>query len=376
MNKKVSIVMAILIVVLVGGLMAVLILLMGKRNQAVILEVPSVVQKSHVADATKDAKVNEWEIYQNTAYGYELEYPADWKIGTTFGADPKTFSAPGFTPVDCVDGTVCPSFAIGNVHEIAGGESVEGDVRVNTSDKVIARSEIEISGEKAYFVEYYQTSYGRKDGGTGLVRQEIKLIHKNTVYRFYIDEYNPDINKIKTSADWEYKKVFEHMLETFKFVENNAMDNPQIEKTTEEISYVNKDFKFSVALPTGWEKYQVSVQRDKGDDNHTYIYFMLPTSDKSWSGAYDKNTGKIIPGMVEIFVITAKDLATWNKDIASKECLNNPTPDCPDVNDVLAKDAKYVFTASYGNGMLPVDLQKFVKKGTATEFLEGKFKLL
>jgi putative hemolysin len=143
-----------------------------------------------------------------------------------------------------------------------------------------------------------------------------------------------------------------------------------------EIIYTNTDYGFQVSLPKSWEKYQVSIQRDKGDDKHTYFYFMLPTSDKDWLGSYDKNTGKAIPGMVDIFVITANDLATWNKDLNSTECKENPNPSCPYEGSVVAKNNKYVFDAGYGNGLLPPDVDKFRSAKSAEEFLNGKFKLL
>jgi hypothetical protein len=140
--------------------------------------------------------------------------------------------------------------------------------------------------------------------------------------------------------------------------------------------YKNTDYGFEVSLPMGWEKYQVSVERDKGDTKHTYFYFMLPTTDKTWVGSYNKNTGGVIPGMADIFVITANDLVTWNSDLNSKECKENPNPSCPYEGDVIAKNGKYVFDAGYGNGMLPPDVQKFRVGNSAIEFLSGKFKLL
>jgi hypothetical protein len=151
---------------------------------------------------------------------------------------------------------------------------------------------------------------------------------------------------------------------------------PENSNSVKEAVYTNNDFRFKVTLPKEWEKYQVSVQRDKGDDKHTYIYFMMPTAEKSWNGSYDKNTGKLIPGMADIFVITANDLATWNKDLKSKECKENPNPSCPYEGSVIAKNGKYVFDASYGNGLLPPDVQKFRVGKSAVEFLSGRFMFL
>ncbi|EKE19147.1 MAG: hypothetical protein ACD_9C00118G0001, partial [uncultured bacterium] len=168
----------------------------------------------------------------------------------------------------------------------------------------------------------------------------------------------------------------EAMLNSFRFLDKNYFDNPDFEEDMKKLSYSNEEFGFSVTLPEEWDKYQVSVQNDKGDDKHTYIYFMMPTVDKSWGGSFNKNTGKAIPGMVDIFVITATDLATWNNDTKSKECLENPNPSCPQIESVIGKNEKYVFTASYGNGTLPSDVEKFIEEGSAAKFLQGKFEIL
>jgi hypothetical protein len=165
----------------------------------------------------------------------------------------------------------------------------------------------------------------------------------------------------------EMDDLFQKVFANFKAIGN---------KVASSLIYKNTDYGFQVALPKGWEKYQVSIQWDKGDDKHTYIYFMLPTANKSWVGSYNRNTGKTIPGMVDIFVITANDLNTWNKDLNSTECQENPNPSCPYEGSVVARNNKYVFDASYGNGLLPPDVEKFRSAKSAQEFLTGKFQLL
>jgi len=199
--------------------------------------VPKITQENKQSEKAIDTSA--WKLYQNTAYGYEMKYPNTWEIGTTFGADPNTFSAPDFSLPNCSsNGTgICPSFAIGNVHEIKEGESIKSDINFDKDDRLIVEKNIKISGEDASLIEYYQDGYGRKDGTKGLVRQEIKVIHNGTMYRFYIHEYNTDINKIKTSADWDYGKTFEAMLASFKFVENTVVVNPMPTKNGENSSF-------------------------------------------------------------------------------------------------------------------------------------------
>lgn len=268
MNKKISIVVVVFVIILFGGLLAFLFLL-EEEKQIVAPEIQNIAEENNNSKIIDKINVTDWKVYKNTAYNYELKYPADWKIGTTFGADPETFSAPSFSPVDCFNDTVCPNFSIGNVHEIAEGENVERDINLNTDDRLIARGEIEISGEKASFVEYYQASYGRRDGGMGLVRQEIKIIHNNTMYRFYIDEYNLDINKIKTSADWKYKEVFENMLEGFIFVESLKQDKSPSSESENPSQIVSSEKGIISALAEKYKKDEsevsVTIKKEEGN---------------------------------------------------------------------------------------------------------------
>lgn len=366
---------AIPIVLFIAGLIGFIFWMKGKDAAQPVVQ--NAVQEEKKTKSEEKVDTSAWKLYQNTAYGYELKYPANWEIGTTFGANPATFSAPSFSLPNCsTEGGICPNFSVGNVHEITAGETVKSDINFGPNDRMIAEKSMKISGEDASFVEYYQANYGHPDGQMGLVRQEMKVIHSGTLYRIYIDEKNPDMSKIKTSADWQYEKTFEAILASFKFIDRAVgVGYPAPIVAAEEVLYANQEFGFSVALPEGWENYKVSVQQDKGDDKHTYIYFLMPSTDKS-AGYYDKGTGKIVPGFSEIFVIVATDLATWNKDANSKECLENPNPDCPDANDVLAKNGKYVFSASYGNGVIaPKDVQKFIEGTSAAKFLSGKFQL-
>ena len=301
MNKKISIAVVFFVIVLFGGSLA-LLFFMGGKNKTNNVEVSNTVQKKTAVSISSDAEVTNWSVYQNTAYNYELEYPTDWKIETTFGADPKTFSAPNFSLANCSDSDICPSFTIGNVHEIEAGESIENKINLNSNDKIIAQGEMEVSGEKASFVEYYQASYGRKDGGMGLVRQEIKVIHKNTMYRFYIDEYNPDINMIKTSADWKYKKVFEYMLESFNFIDVDKIeDSLSAEEPSQSLN--NKEELTSLFADNHGKnesEVAITIKKENGDFVRGGVEFSLGGPDNSgmflakkingeWIVAYEGN---------------------------------------------------------------------------------------
>lgn len=222
-----------------------------------------------------------WKTYQNNQYGYELKYPADWKITTMGNVDPATFSAPDFESPDCSnsEAKICDRLSVGNIHKAENNETIESDISLNTNDKVITKKTIKISGEDASFVEYYQANYGRKDGKSGLVRQEIKTMHQGTVYRIYVDEYNADINKIKTSADWENKAVFEAIITSFKFLDAN--DNQTADRKT----YRNEKYGFSIQLPIEWKSYSeydgkiLANSPDKFDSNPTILTGTPPKLD-------------------------------------------------------------------------------------------------
>ena len=333
-------------------------------------------KKSETKSIAKAVDTSNWKIYKNETFGYELKYPADWEIGTIFGADPYTFSAPDFSPANRSENVkTIPSFSISSIHKIAEGETVETNMPLGNPDgKIIEKKLIKIDGRDAMFAEYFKSGYGEKDSKVGRVQQQIKVIDAGVTYFFEMQEYNREKEFSESSASWENKEIFQAILDSFKFLENNQVNITLSGGITEGTLYTNEDFGFSVNLPVGWEKYKVSIQQDKGDDKHTYIYFLMPTTDKN-VGYFDKKTGKIVLGFAEIFVVTATDLATWNKDASSKECLENPNPECPDAGSVLDKNDKYVFTANYGNGILPKDVQKFVESGSAAKFLSGKFKL-
>lgn len=377
MNKKVSVAVIIFLMLVIGGLSVLLVIFYSKSRVAEPLPVAAVrtVKPSKVVEK---ADTTDWKLYRNEAFGYELKYPADWEIGTTFGADPYSFSAPDFSPTSGYAGgaKAVPSFSLSSIHKLGEGETLETDMPLGNPDgRIIEKKMIKVDGRNALFVEYFKNGYGDPNGKTGRVQQQIKVIDGGAAYHLELQEYNQVGKLLESSAQWENKAVLEAILASFKFLENNKVSATLSGPVSKELLYTNEKYGFSVALPAGWEKYQVSVQRDKGDDKHTYLYFLLPTSDKNF-GYFDKNTGKIVKGSAEIFVITATDLNTWNNDVISKECIENPNPECPNESSVVGKDEKYVFTADYGNGLLPEDVQKFVADGSAAEFLDGKFKLL
>lgn len=291
------------------------------------------------------ADISGWKTYQSAEFGYEIKYPA-------------SFGEP-FSPHN-----------IGNPIAIVSEKTPGLSMQVQFF--LIAFGPIN-NLEEAYKISTrgssYQEKYKKDAVFNGMPAIEYAGINNSKNVHALVGVLNGEFFDliIESNNYPEMDDLFQQVFANFKAIGNEAANS---------LIYKNTDYGFQVTLPKGWEKYQVSVQWDKGDDKHTYFYFMLPTSDKSWLGSYDKNTGKAIPGVADIFVITATDLATWNKDLNSKECQENPNPSCPYEGSVVAKNSQYVFDAGYGNGLLPLDVQSFKSAKSAQEFLTGKFKLL
>ena len=294
------------------------------------------------------ADISSWKTYQSTEFGYEIKYP------TSFGEP--------FSPHNS-----------GNPIAIVSQQTPGLSVQVQFF--LIAFGPIN-NLEEAYKISIrgnsYQEKYKKSITFNGTPAIEYAGINNSKDVHALVGILNGEYFDLVLESK-NYSKansLFQDIFANFKAIGNKTAP------ISDNLIYKNTDYGFQVTLPKGWEKYQVSIQRDKGDNKHTYFYFMLPTTEKSWVGAYDKNTGKAIPGMVDIFVITANDLATWNTDLNSKECKENPNPSCPYEGSVVGKNGQYVFDASYGNGLLPPDVDKFRSAKSAVEFLTGKFKLL
>lgn len=119
------------------------------------------------------------------------------------------------------------------------------------------------------------------------------------------------------------------------------------------VVYQNDEYGLKVALPSGFEDFKTTIEKNYGGDGVTYIRFMFKTKDSKWSAGENRVTKEKFPGYADIFTITA-----WSSAALAKMegiCVNNPTPDCP--GKIVGKNSNYSFDFSLGNGGTPSDLK-------------------
>jgi hypothetical protein len=216
MNRKISAVFAITVILLVGGFLAFVFSWQCNIKEAT----PSVVQK--VIKANKEIDTSNWKLYQNKIYGYEIKYPEDWKIITLGNVEPETFSAPDFQSPECFEkiGKTCSDLMVGNIHKIEKGETIESDIPLGAGSnyRLISKKPMKVGGEDAVFVEYFQPGYGRRNGTMGVARQQIKVIHESTSYLISLDEENDGIKVLDSSKYWKNADVFDTIITSFEFL--------------------------------------------------------------------------------------------------------------------------------------------------------------
>ncbi len=216
MNKNISTAFAVTVIMLVAAF-AVFILWEESRDME---EYAGSIQNS---ESTNESNTSGWKIYQNKSFGYEIKYPADWKILTLGNVPAETFSAPTFQSPECYskESGICSSFEVGSIHKVEAGETIESGIPLGAGSnfRIIENKLMKIGGENVNFVEFYQAGYGRRNGEIGKVRQQIKMIHDGNAYVISLDEENDSIKILDSSKYWKNKAVLEAMAETFRFAD-------------------------------------------------------------------------------------------------------------------------------------------------------------
>jgi hypothetical protein len=270
-NKKGNIAVTTIIIVIVAITAGIIGWMFAKKSQAPISQPTIQPITQETASGTKAIEkidTSNWELYQNIKFGYEIKYPDDWEIGTLNNVPAKDFSAPYFAPKSSEK--IHPNLMVGNIHKIDAGETVETGIPLGAGSdyKLIDKKLIKVGGKDAALVEYFQSGYGRKNGQTGMVRQQIKVINGDISYLISLDEENEDINVLDSSKLWEKTAIFQAMLDSFRFLETNYMD-----ASSQEIIYSNSKYQFSLKLPVTWQGYKVSEMGNDGT-----LCFSIPKS--------------------------------------------------------------------------------------------------
>ncbi len=146
--------------------------------------------------------------------------------------------------------------------------------------------------------------------------------------------------------------------------------------------YTNTDFGFRIKLPAGWENYKPLIAKNDMKKEASFVHILIPTSEKQFA-VYDPNTKKIINGYADMFSVGIWDVSLWSKKLGSKNCAN-PHPGCPLEDEVVAKNSRYVFVASFSQDY-PRDDSAIMQlipgladgtTGLAKDFLKDKFELI
>ena len=144
--------------------------------------------------------LGKWELYENSRYGFSLEYPTNWKLGDqSTNNDGREFSAPG-------GGTTCRAYGFSNALTGAGGEPQTLDEFITwltgpeSEEKIIEKTKTTLSGKKAV---YFHSSFneGEKDA--------VYSLGKETGIGLYCTYKN-------TAEKEKNKAVFDHMRENLK----------------------------------------------------------------------------------------------------------------------------------------------------------------
>lgn len=183
---------------------------------------PLIQNVTHPTEAVKIIDTSSWKLYRNKKFGYEMKYPPDWEITTLGNAPAESFSAPSFSPASFTDKVkIRPDLMIENIGKISKNETLETNMPLGAGSdfKLIDKKFMKVDGRDALLVEYFQTSYGRKNGKMGMVRQEIKVINGDISYLISMDEENEDIAILDSSKLWTNTAIFESMVGSFKFLD-------------------------------------------------------------------------------------------------------------------------------------------------------------
>ncbi len=263
--------------------------------------------KKQVVQTPKVDDTANWKTYTNNIYGYTLKYPSEWEY--KFGKGNKAQIIFGSSPVELR--TDVPGFLI-SVSETIEQPLIKEDGR----NRVTETKQITIggqSGEQAMI----------NDAGSGEVSYiQSAVAYNGKTYYFNIHDFNK-------------KPVYDQMISTFKFLDQNQADGTANWKT-----YINQSLGFNISYPNNWEV---------DDSNLSNIYIYSPNKAKDNQKFY-------INIQTES---TNKDFTEWlkNKTIGGTCCAGGriSSPYTLDKNvfyAVLSEGTKYPSIIGKTNGRI------------------------
>ena len=140
-----------------------------------------------------------WLVYENSRFGYSIEYPVDW----TLGSAPTNNDGRNITSLD--EETTCSVFGFANSLLSDSGDPQTLDEHVdwiltNEDVDLISREEVEIDGEEAIFIHY--NSMGR-------VIKAVYTLNQEEGLGFWCSYYGSDSTE-------KNSEIFESMVSSIK----------------------------------------------------------------------------------------------------------------------------------------------------------------
>lgn len=314
MNKKILTGLVVIVILIFTAIAVVSIWYLkgNNKNPQAVQTVPTAnnIQKTNNA-------VNDWKLYQNTDFGYEIKYPANLTLWTP--TEKKFVSPPLLQRAD---------FFTDNRNIIS--------VWVYPKDFVNKYDQSDPKDHQKIIVNGYPSDrYDYKSDMTYFITITIPT-DKFQYQILYTDD-----------LDQKYLDTFNQMLATFKI-------QPAASPAVAETVYTNNEFGFQITIPKGYEDYKAMVEKDPSSQGVTYVHFIFRTQDPEFKNSISENyvTHEKYPGYADIFALGVWDMKSYKKIV--QQCKTDPYPDCP--YDIIGKNDKYVVDLSLGNGEPPKDM--------------------
>lgn len=339
MNKKISIEIAVGIIILIALAFGGYVWFQGKK-----VEAPTqtrIIQSSTKKQdqPTINNKIESENIYQNNEFGFQATFPQSWS--DDFKAEKEEISK--------------EESLSNNLGEIILSFKFPLDNSISEQED----SATQIIDEWLWKIRIIPAANWRTDlcGSKPLCIQG-KILGRNSQYVFESIGH-ANVYGAETICAEQLEKQPNFCKALNDFDENKINFKLKADQLQ---NYVNPKYGFQLTLPAGWENYKVvNFDKDFAKDGLASVHFAFFTGQKDWAFGITDQDGKLIPGgekYADLFAISIWSKNKWDKDINSKECKNDPNPGCPIESQVAAKTDKYVFTFVQGNGIPPVDWEE------------------